>query len=660
MLRLVPRAVAAALVGALAGAVCLVAAYGLRPEFAVELDRDPPPNVTGFYGVERSGEDTLAWTEERVDVALAGLDRRAAWSCAVRFRGARPDPATEQPYVQVVVDGAALAVRQATNDFQDVEAPVPARPLRPGLDLAIVSSSTFVPGGPDKRALGVQVDWLRCRPVGAWTVLPPRRALWHAALAAATWGAALGLTGITAGSALGAVGLLAAGQAFPLSAGAAPYSAYPLTLAWLAVWIGLATVVAAKLVEAILRRPLRNTARFVLVFSAGALYLKLLLLFHPAKVLVDALFHAHRLEWVLGGRLYFTQLSTSATPFPYAIGLYLFAAPWAFLTSDYVAVLRIVVCAAEAVTGLLLYLMIVRVWGDRLAGAVAVALFNLVPAWYVVVGHANLTHAFGQSASLATMAAVTVWALGRGQRAQWFGVVLLATLGFICHVTTLTLLLTTLLATVVLYAWLGGPALRIPARRLLLATVTAAVLAVALYWGHFGGVYAAQWQRMRAPAAVESTRQVATPTPEREAPGELAAPALGRSTIPLSGRVTSALAQTVANIGWPILVLAGIGAWRVAAARQRDRLVCALAAWGIVCLAFVAVSVIAPAGLKYQQDAWEFIGRVEHATYPAAVILAARGAMWGWRAGTAWRAASIVLMLAAVVTGIRAWAVWLQ
>jgi hypothetical protein len=660
MLRLVPRAAAAAFIGALAGAVCLIVAYGVRPEFALELDRDPPPNVTGFYGVERSGEDTLAWTPDRVDVALAGLDRRSAWSCSIRFRGARPDPAMEQPYLQVVLDGAIMAARRATNEFQDVEVTAPARPLKPGLDLALISSNTFVPGGPDTRALGVQVDRLQCRPAGAWTVLPPHRALWRSALAGAVWGAALGLTGITAGSALGAVGLLAAGQAFPLSSGAGPYGGYPVTLAWLAVGLALVMLAAATLVEEILRRPLRNTARFVLVFSAGALYLKLLLLFHPAKALVDALFHAHRLEWVLSGRLFFTQLSTSATPFPYAIGLYLAAAPWSLFTSDHVALLRIVVCAAEALTGVLLYVMVVRVWSDRLAGAVAVALFNLVPAWYVVVGNANLTHAFGQSASLATMAAVTVWGLGRGQYAQWAGVVLLATLGFICHVSTLMLLLATLLATIVIYRWLGGPALRIPAQRVFLATVTAVILAVLLYWGHFGTVYQVQWQRMRAEAAVASSGQASRPAADRETGVSSKAPSLGRDVIPLTGRVTGALAQTVTNVGWPILVLSAVGLWRVVAGRWRDRLVCLLAAWGSVCLLFVGVSIIAPTGVKYQQDAWEFIARVEHATYPAAVILAARGVMWTWRAGTAWRAASIVLMLAAVVTGVGAWGGWLQ
>jgi hypothetical protein len=173
-------------------------------------------------------------------------------------------------------------------------------------------------------------------------------------------------------------------------------------------------------------------------------------------------------------------------------------------------------------------------------------------------------------------------------------------------------------------------------------------------------VYEAQWQRMRAGARVEAPAPVSRPAANSDASVLAARPALGRTAIPLSGRLTSALAQTVTNIGWPILVLAFVGAWRVVAGRQRDRLVCVLAAWGAVCFAFVAVSVVAPAGVKYQQDAWEFIGRVEHATYPAAVILAARGAVWAWRAGAPWRAGSIVLMLGAVVTGMHAWVAWLR
>jgi hypothetical protein len=73
----------------------------------------------------------------------------------------------------------------------------------------------------------------------------------------------------------------------------------------------------------------------------------------------------------------------------------------------------------------------------------------------------------------------------------------------------------------------------------------------------------------------------------------------------------------------------------------------------------VAASVVGASDVRYQQDAFEFIGRVEHATCPVAVILAAYGAIWAWRAGTVARLASSALLVAAVVAAVRVWAQWL-
>ena len=78
-----------------------------------------------------------------------------------------------------------------------------------------------------------------------------------------------------------------------------------------------------------------------------ALYLLLLAVLHPSKALVDALFHAHRLEWVRAGNYFFTQPMPDGVAFPYAIALYVVASPWMALTRDHVALLRIVVCTAH-------------------------------------------------------------------------------------------------------------------------------------------------------------------------------------------------------------------------------------------------------------------------------------------------------------------------
>jgi hypothetical protein len=655
MIRSIPRAIAAALFGALIGPACLIGLYATRPDAGFGVGSLPAISA-GFYPLERSGSGYLVWMSRRGDITLAGLDRRAAWSCLVRFRGARPGN-LPQPDVSIAVDGVTMATRPATNEFQDVTVTVPARSLKSGLALTITSSTTFVPGPSDPRTLGIQVEEMNCRPVGGSVVLPPRRASSAAAVGAAAMGAALGLTAMTAGSAVLGTLLLAVAQAVPLSSGTAPYGDYPATVVRLAVWIALLLVVACRLLEVANRGALRNTARFVVAFSAGAVFLKLLGLLHPSKPVVDALFHAHRLDQVLAGQYYFTQLSTSATPFPYAIGLYLFAAPWSILTHDHVALLRIVACASEAVAGALLYLVVVRSRGDRIMGAMAVALFSLVPLSYAIVGNANLTHAFGQSVALAAVAAAAISPPDL-RRAWRFGLlVLVATLGLICHISTLTLLLATLVVLAIGYRLLGGSTLRAPARLVGLATAAAVVLSVVLYWGHFPDVYKAQIARVRAVATADA-RPTTLAKASLPAGGPSPAPALGKTMTPLRLRALDAVSQTVSNIGWPILILAGLGIWRLWVSGWRDPMALAVAAWTAVGVMFVGLSVLSAVDVRYQQDAWEFIGRVEHVTCPAAVVLAAAGATWAWRANIVTRLASSALLLAAVVIGVRAWTGW--
>lgn len=643
MMHAIPRAIATAVLGALAGAACLIVVHAWNPAITFEMDRALPAFATGFYPIERNGQETFVWSAERAEITLAGLDRRVPWTCSVRFRGARA-PQDSQPELVLALDGVRAGAWGGTNEFQDAQVTAPATPVKPGLVLTLISTTTFLPGGADSRRLGVQVDRIACHPASG-IVLPPRSALGAAALPVGILGAAFGLVGMTAGSAIGAAVVMASGQAFALVSGSALYGPYPWLVIRLAFWMAMAMVACLTLMQSIRRVSLRNTARFAVAFSAGALYLQLLALLHPSKLLVDALFHAHRLEDVLAGRFYFTQLSTSATPFPYAIGLYLFAAPWACLTANHVALLRVIVSAAEVVAGALLYVMVVRAWGQRLVGAVAVALFSLVPLSYVIIGNANMTNAFGQAVSIVTIAVVTVLAERLRRVGPLVGVVLLATLGLMCHVSTVVLLTSTLLAVAVLFRWFGGQPLCAAARSVLLVAVAACVLSTAIYWGHFGDVYGAQLARMRAPVSA------------RPAAG---APSLGRTALPLQQRIEQAVVQTVDNVGWPVLLLAIVGGWRLKVEGARDRLGLVICAWGAVCLAFVAFSVLSAGDRTYQQDASEFIGRVEHATMPAAILLAARGAVWGWRGGVALRVASGALLLAAVWSGSRAWIAWLQ
>ena len=653
MTRTIPRAMAAALVGALAGAAFLLIVFNRHPDLTFDMDRDLPARITsGFYPVELSAQVAFAWTSDRAQVNVPGVDRRVPWRCVVRFRGARA-PEIPQPIVTLAIDGTALASRTAGNDYQEIEAIAPARP-DPGLKVAIASSSTFVPGPSDPRPLGVQVDRVSCRPDVGHVMLPPGSVLGGAA-AAAVFGAAFALFGFSTAMALAATVLIALVQAWPLSMGLAPYTAYADRVVWMAWWIVAPTLVGVKVLEWSRRRPLTEAARIVAAFSAAVLYVKLLALLHPAKAIVDALFHAHRLEYVLSGR-YFFQVAAGGVPFPYAIALYVFAAPWAALTHDHIALLRVVVTASEAVSGICLYWAIARTWENRPAAVAAVVLLHLVPVSYWVVSNANLTNAFGQSAALVVMAAVIVWPLGSRDWIQVIGLSALAALAFLSHVSTCALLVGTMIATAFFYRWRGGRALMPQARSVVLAVAIAAIASVALYYGRpeFLDAYRTAIRARVEPAPAGGTTAASTPVPGQRLPDGTV------PTMAMPARVGSAAILAGDALGWPTVVLALLGWWRLLVERPQDRLTWALAAWTLTCGAFVAFGILAPSRVGQQRYAMEFIARATYAGAPAAITVAARGALWAWREGMATRTVAVVLVGLACFTAAETWVDWVQ
>lgn len=651
----VVRALAMGAIGALAGAVSLVVAYASGPGIAIDTSRDLPPAVRGLYPPERDPAGlSFAWSRGRVDITLPGLDRRASWRFIARLRGARADVRT-LPDIIVAIDGVAVYTERTTNEFRTLDVPIPPRTdSRQGVAISLSVSQTFTPGGGDTRQLGVVFDEIVIRPEQG-LVIPPRSMLVAATLAGAILGAWLVLIGLMPATALGTTLLLAIGQSFPLARGFAPFSAYADRVPRLVLGLTAGTLAIVWLIERAAGDRLRQTARFVAVFSTGALYLQLLALLHPSKDLVDAVFHAHRLEWVLGGRYYFTQLMPNGVQFPYAIGLYLFAAPWSVFTRDYVTLLRIVVCVCYAIAGALLYPMVVRAWNDRLTGATAVALFHLVPLPYLVIGNANLTYAFGASAAFATIAAATVWRLRPRDVIQIAGLFLLSSLAFLSHVGIFPVLLTMLVGVALCYVAMGGPTLRGPAIGVFLAAVLAAVFAVVTYYGHFDEVYA-RLSRVRAPVSAPAG---GAPEVGRD---PAAAPDRGTTvtTSSLHVRAMNGAWRGVTAFGWPIVLFAFVGLWRLWTEGGRDRLRLGVVGGGLGYFAFLAVAVFAPVARLFQRYTDEFIDRVHYAAIPLAAILAARGFTWAWQAGGVARVGSIGAVLATAVIGVRQWAAWLM
>jgi hypothetical protein len=646
------RAAAMALIGSLAGSAALVVAVNAHPDIVFEMDRDFPGRViTGAYSPETVEGQSFAWTSERALLNVQGADRRIPWHCDVRFRGAR-GAGQPQPDVSLVLDGQVLAAETASNEYRTIRVTVP--PARqPALRLHLISSATFVPGPSDPRPLGVQLDRWACAPEAGHVVMPPWDAIANAALTAAVFGALFALAGGGFGWVVAGTLLVAALQALPWSTGVAPYTTYVERTFRLAV--GVASIAACVLL-ATRRRSLSAGARFAIVFSAAALFLKLAVLLHPSKAPIDALFHAHRYDYVRSGHYFFTQGLPGGVEFPYSIALYVFAAPWGALMRDHVALLRIVVSASEAVAGLVLYWAVARSWRDASVAALAVVLFHLLPVAYWVVGFANLTQAFGQQAALTTMAALIVWRLGARDWLQILGLAALAATAFLSHVSTFTLLAPTMIAAAAAMWWRGGRDLWVPARSILVAVGLALVTAVGLYYGR--PEFFASYRSILAARAEEGAITGTAPTEE-----EVFATRLDEGAIPvmsLAGRIENAAGLVGDSLSWPIVALALIGAWRVYTRVPGDRMGWTIAAWGVIGAVFSVLGIVLPGRFGHQRQAMEFIVRSMYAVAPAVLVLAAAGGVWAWRTGSTIRFAAVGVLGLAVIAAGRIWMGWIR
>jgi hypothetical protein len=359
------------------------------------------------------------------------------------------------------------------------------------------------------------------------------------------------LSGAAAAAALVLGIAVAIAQSVPLNTGVAAFTPFVETMTRLGIWIPLLTLLGMQFTGAVRRRGLTPFAAFFACAASAALYVQLLGLLHPSKPPIDVVFQAHRFGTVLAGHYFFTQPMPGGVSFPYAIGLYLFAAPWARLTSDHALLLRIVVCASDAVSYLLLFWLVIRAWRDRVAAAATLMLAFTVPITFEVIGNANLTNEFGHAASTAALVIAAALPGSRRPRLHALVLTVVCTLALVSHVSTFALLAATLLALAVVEWLAGGEEMRRAARTLLIATLASSAIAVAGYYGHFMDVYK-DALRVRTGAAA-----AAAPVP---APSEIR----GQTAASLPMRVADAVQRSGTWVGWPLLILGSVGGWRIA------------------------------------------------------------------------------------------------
>jgi hypothetical protein len=613
MTRLLARALGCAIFGALTGAAAMILLSGLDPRFTLEMTQNRPGLLRGFYPGERDGALTFAWTAGRAEMPLAGLDRNVPWRARIRVRGGRRDPST-LPTLTVLADNVPVATRQTSNTFEELEATIPARTghVR-GVTLALAVSNTFIPGPSDGRALGVQVDRISVEPatVGAF---PPRRTVAAAALGSAVFGAVFGLLAATATTAVGAATLVAVAQATVLRIGLGPFAPWLALVEALAASIGIGLLVVALVVERRRHERLRHTARFALMFTGAALYLHLLVLLHPDKLLAGAISHAARLSLLTAGAI------------SYPSAFYVAALPFAHLAADRASLLWIVAAVAEAISFLFLYWMIVRGTGDRILAAIAVAVVQLLPIGFQFMAEARLTAVFGQAVTLVAMSLATA-ALLDGRRWQFWATGVAALVAFLSDAGTFITLASTLAASTLLLIALGSRNGRRAGIALGITLVAAAVLAAAIPSERFAPV-----------AGVDVRLEVKVgpaPSPELPHPGAEA---------PLS-RAADALGLPISCFGWPFLLLAVMGIVVNLRTRQFDDWWLLVWGWLLATVALIAVNVFRGGD----------VARDYYAAMPSVAVFAATGVVTLWNAGGQRRALAVATSALGAAIGVIGW-----
>jgi hypothetical protein len=312
--------------------------------------------------------------------------------------------------------------------------------------------------------------------------------------------------------------------------------------------------------------------------------------------------------------------------FPYAPGLYAFAAPFADLVTRGaadMALLRIVAIGADTAAAALLYITIVRNWGDRITGAIAVAIYHLLPLDFRIMTVGNLTNAFAQSLSVVALAVLASEWLRWERKVAVAAAAMILAAAFMSHTSAFAILLVSSTLIAMTFRWKGGPDLRSPALAVLAATIAAFVLAVAIYYGHFLSTYQSELARIGTETAS-------------------AAPDAGGRGI--GARFVSVPRYLREYFGLPALGLALAGAHVLWRSRPRHRLTLTIGAWTAACTLFLVIGVLTPVDMRYYL-----------ASIPAMAVAAAAGAFGLWTAGRGQRIAGALFLAGVVWIGVSTW-----
>ena len=592
----------------------------LQPPLTIGFSTDPPSRLSaGFYPAEHTDNGMwFAWTHGAFGLALPTLDRSTPWTITLRLSGSRPDGTT--PELITNVDGA---VRDRTTlpaaGFIDRKIKIDALPGGGrGLAVAWTVTPTFVPGPSDSRALGAQVDSIELAPAAPG----PRVALdlRPLVLLGVVTGAAMAALTLPWAAGVSLIVLAAVATAFIMTRGLGPFVSFP----WLPIAIG---AFASAIVTTVLLPARTTSSRLVVAITFLTVGLQLLLLTHPDMPINDAIFQTHRFQDVLGGHYLFASLAPGNYRFPYPIGLYLFARPFATFaptTLDRMMLLRIIVVAVDACAAALLYRLVMRWRADELEAISSVVAYHLLPLGFSVIVTANLTNMFAQS--LATVTLVVAGLAVADLAATWAvttAIGALAAAAFLSHTSTFAVLGTQLVVAGAALAIARERAWRPSGRMLVIAAIGALVLSIVVYYAYFMDVYR------------EAFGRIASET------GHATAAAGGRT--PLTRLMDLPLGLDV-TFSVPGMLMALVGAIRLSLRPQPSPVQRLIAMWLLVCGFFMVVGIVTPVDLRHLL-----------AALPVVAVLIAIGFAAAWRGGLMGRALGVALAIQMLVICAISW-----
>lgn len=642
----------AALVVALVTALALMLAYQVRSRVKLDLgDAYDAPFVARFFDGEDDGRQTYRWTREASRIALDAQNTTAPWTLRMRLNGYRPN---RPAHLNVEMNGSAVASIDVSDGWQvySVQGNV-APDAWTGDNTVILRADTFVPkneikDSTDTRKLGVTADWIELTPgrsdaalgtediwidFGAVPVVPP----WATA---ATWAAACALLYVTARH-IGLpkrpvnvfIGLLIVVIATGFAIGRMWLGYYSLAFSTLSVTLAMFAVLLVRFLPRIavyLRFALDARALTVLsTILLASIALKWGGAGYPQFHSSDLLFHAHRLEFVAQGNLFFTSELPDAARrvVPYPPALYIALAPLAIFSRDYSALLIVFNALADAAAILAIFFAAqVAVRGTRYATratlfalfAAFLAAFNPVSFWIYSWG--NQTNLFAQSAATILFALLLCLPMTRPRNfllALFF--LLLASVG---HLGIFLSLIAFFAFAIVMRFASGDESARREAFALSALLAAGLTLSWIVYYSEFAGVLFTQ---------------------TRIFVGDLGAGrAAGRGGISWT-RAGDVARYTFEQLGG-VLLLLGLGGIGLARRDFGTRVRALWGAWMLVGVVFGLITLGAAFSTRY--TLW---------AVPALALSGALALMWLWQRGRKWHCAAYVLCALAFAQTMWLW-----